>query len=381
MKLPHEFYQLPYRFDVPKLIEEISQFTEDDWVTHHEGFQGNSAIPLISVNGEFNNDFKGPMKPTAALEQSPYIKQILASFGEVLSRSRLMRLAPGAQVPLHSDINYHWYKRVRVHIPITTTEQVQFYCHDKQVHMGAGECWIFDSWKYHKVENNSNQYRVHLVIDLAGSSAFWRTVFQHSRAIVAPQTPSLACSSIDYQPEAQTDIITEQYNAPIIMPVAEVEYLTNELLAEVKHNPQNPAAEIDAFNLLMAEFVADWRMLWLQFECQQQGWPQYHALREHTMKKAMQQVPSLQLAHSGSAVKAFEQLVIVACMNIELSQTRQSPTHQAAQAKPRSTPQSSAAKPSATAASQQEVAAPPTRNSPCPCGSGKRYKACHGKMS
>ncbi|MCT8987467.1 aspartyl/asparaginyl beta-hydroxylase domain-containing protein [Shewanella phaeophyticola] len=321
------------------------------------------------------------MKPTAALEKSPYIKQILASFGEVLSRSRLMRLAPGAQVPLHSDINYHWYKRVRVHIPITTTEQVQFYCHDKQVHMGAGECWIFDSWKYHKVENNSDQYRVHLVIDLAGSSAFWRTIFNHSRAIVAPQTPSLACSSIDYQPEAQPEIITEQYNAPIIMPVAEVEYLTNELLAEVKHNPQNPAAEIDAFNLLIAEFVADWRMLWLQFECQQQGWPQYHALRERTMKKAMQQVPSLQLAYSGSAVKAFEQLVIVACMNIELNQTRQSPPTQAAQAKPRPSPQPSVMEPSATAAPQQEIAAPPTRNTPCPCGSGKRYKACHGKMS
>jgi aspartyl/asparaginyl beta-hydroxylase (cupin superfamily) len=168
MKLPHEFYQLPYTFDVSQLTNEVEKFSESDWVTHHEGFQGNSAIPLISVNGEFNNDFKGPMKPTSALEKSPYIKQILASFGEVLSRSRLMRLAPGAQVPLHSDINYHWYKRVRVHIPITTTEQVQFFCHDKQVHMGAGECWIFDSWKLHKVENNSDQYRVHLVVDLAG---------------------------------------------------------------------------------------------------------------------------------------------------------------------------------------------------------------------
>ncbi|WP_350552779.1 SEC-C metal-binding domain-containing protein [Pseudoalteromonas sp. 120-MNA-CIBAN-0494] len=27
------------------------------------------------------------------------------------------------------------------------------------------------------------------------------------------------------------------------------------------------------------------------------------------------------------------------------------------------------------------MAAPPSRNSPCPCGSGERYKACHGKVN
>ena len=396
MKLPHEFYQLPFSFDVGQLTKEIGQFTEADWVTHHEGFQGNSAIPLISVNGEFNNDFKGPMLPTAALAKSPYIKQILASFGEVLSRSRLMRLAPGAQVPLHSDINYHWYKRVRVHIPITTTEQVQFFCHDKQVHMGAGECWIFDSWKLHKVENNSDQYRVHLVVDLAGSSQFWRTVFQHSRSIADDQSTTLNSQFVGFNPDSPTTFITEQFNAPVIMPVAEVEYLTNELLTEVKHNPVNKIAEVNAFSIVIAEFVADWRMLWLQYECTKAGWPHYHELREQTMIKALQCAKSLHLTHSGSAVKAFEQLVIVACMNVELSE--QLATRKQAITSPKNSPESANLAPvksaSATSTSTstiipktaaennaRTIAAPPSRNSPCPCGSGERYKACHGKVN
>ncbi|MGK0410119.1 MAG: hypothetical protein ACJASB_002280 [Shewanella psychromarinicola] len=384
MKLPHEFYQLPFSFDVGQLTKEIEQFTESDWVTHHEGFQGNSAIPLISVNGEFNNDFKGPMKPTLALDKSPYIKQILASFGEVLSRSRLMRLAPGAQVPLHSDINYHWYKRVRVHIPITTTEQVQFFCHNKQVHMGAGECWIFDSWKHHKVENNSDQYRVHLVIDLAGSSQFWRTVFQHSRSIVDDQSTALSSQFVGFNPNSPATFITEQFNSPLIMPAAEVEYLTNELLTEINHNAQNTTEEVSAFRLLMAEFVADWRMLWLQFECTKAGWAHYHALRQQTMVKASQCAKSLQLMHSGSAIKAFEQLVIVACMNVELCEQYQGSNKSAAET-PNVVAKSGVGKnhpaKAATATTASPIAAPQSRNSLCPCGSGERYKACHGKVS
>ncbi|HEX5863723.1 MAG TPA: SEC-C metal-binding domain-containing protein, partial [Casimicrobiaceae bacterium] len=31
--------------------------------------------------------------------------------------------------------------------------------------------------------------------------------------------------------------------------------------------------------------------------------------------------------------------------------------------------------------SATEVAAPPARNAPCPCGSGKRYKDCHGTLA
>jgi preprotein translocase subunit SecA len=42
-----------------------------------------------------------------------------------------------------------------------------------------------------------------------------------------------------------------------------------------------------------------------------------------------------------------------------------------------------ATKPLADAASRQADACAPKvgRNDPCPCGSGKKYKQCHGKLS
>jgi uncharacterized protein YecA (UPF0149 family) len=114
------------------------------------------------------------------------------------------------------------------------------------------------------------------------------------------------------------------------------------------------------------------------------------------MIKALQCAKSLQLTHSGSAVKAFEQLVIVACMNVELSE--QLATRKQAITSPKNSPESANLAPvksaSATSTSTstiipktaaennaRTIAAPPSRNSPCPCGSGERYKACHGKVN
>src|SRR5579884_3328849 len=176
MKLPLPFYRLPFRFDVERLRTEIEQFEASDWQRHPTGFEGNSAIRLITVEGTENDDFVGPMRPTAHLGRCPYIRQVLAHFGVVWSRSRLMRLAPGASVPAHSDVNYHWFYRVRVHIPIVTHPAVRFTCGGQSVHMGAGEAWIFDNWREHSVHNGSAQERIHLVADTVGNAGFWALV-------------------------------------------------------------------------------------------------------------------------------------------------------------------------------------------------------------
>lgn len=367
MKLAKEFYKLPLTFDIEQLKKEVLQFSEQDWTAHHESFKGNSAIPLVSVRGEFNNDFKGPMAPTAALVRCNYIQQAIASFGEVIGRSRLMRLAPGAEVPIHSDINYHWYKRVRIHIPIITEPTVQFHCADKQVHMGAGECWIFDSWKYHRVANDSDCYRVHLVIDIAGSSRFWNMVNNESAhaehdyvlQTVARHLSTVSQNSIDFK--------TEKVNFPIIMPPTEVELLSHDLLLEIDKNPQNNLEDVIKFKQFVDDFHYDWRELWSQFECEQQGWRQYHQLRE----KLMQQVGTLndrvKIDDVTSATKILMHLIIAPAMSTELATQTSKVSKPAIDAPQKPTP-----KFSNTSVS---------RNSPCHCGSGEKFKSCHGQLS
>jgi hypothetical protein len=90
MRMPKPFIKLPLSFDHERLAEEIGQFSDDDWRAHPTGFEGNSSLILVSMDGEENDGFKGPMKPSPRLAKAPYIRQIMARFRTVIGRSRLM---------------------------------------------------------------------------------------------------------------------------------------------------------------------------------------------------------------------------------------------------------------------------------------------------
>ena len=186
----------------------------------------------------------------------PYAQQVLAGFGVVWSRSRLMRLAPGARVPEHADINYHWHTRVRLHVPILTRPQVRFHCDGEAVHMAAGEAWIFDNWRRHHVENGSSADRVHLVADTTGTAAFWRFA-------CGPTPPRAQWRTMAWDPDAMPRLLTESDQQSPIMPAAEVQWLVDDLRAELTMSAKGPdsGARAARFGLLLESFVQDWRQL------------------------------------------------------------------------------------------------------------------------
>lgn len=169
------FVKLPFELDIKQLQSEVNNLMDMDWLEHPHGFAGNLALPLVSVNGQYNHDFamSGQMLPTPALHHCPYIRQIMASLQVPISRTRLMLLTPGAEVSKHYDAGYHWYRRVRIHIPVLTHPDVIFGCAEQELHMQAGEVWCFDHRKWHWVKNNSSFSRVHLVIDTKGTPDFF----------------------------------------------------------------------------------------------------------------------------------------------------------------------------------------------------------------
>jgi len=367
MQLQNEFYKLPLTFDIEQLKKEVLQFDESDWAPHHEHFEGNSAIPLISVGGGFNNEFKGEMKQTPALEASPYIQQVIASFGEVVGRSRLMRLAPGCEVPLHCDINYHWHKRVRIHIPIVTEEKVIFHCGDKQTHMAAGDCWIFDSWKHHKVVNNSDCLRVHLVIDIIGSSRFWSMIRDRSIPLGSMVPPHASSHFLAYSNDSLPELRTEKFNFPVIMTPSEIESLTNELASQVMEYSPNNGEAAQEFIQLIKDFSLDWQALWSQFEATKQGWPFYHQLRQRTLEQASVYEKSVLVNNQTSAIKVLIHLIIAPSMSTELADARPSTVIAGTEKK--------------AEINSDMPTKSMSRNSPCHCGSGEKFKHCHGKMS
>lgn len=275
MQISRPFIRLPYGFDAARLAEEVSALPESSWMTHPAGFPGNSAVPLISRDGGDNDDMQGAMRPTAHLANAPYLGQVMSSFGEVLGRSRLMRLAPGAEVSLHVDFNYHWYTRVRIHIPVITNPRVIFFCGRERLHMKAGECWIFNSWNRHRVVNAGSENRVHLVLDTAGSSRFWQTVRRMER--LDPIADAQAIEPVPFEPGRQADISTEQYNVAPVMAPGEMDALVREVIDDFAASSKNDPALVDSYRELLLDFARDWRALWLSYGYRRDGWPHYEA--------------------------------------------------------------------------------------------------------
>lgn len=275
MRLPKPFYRLPLRFDVERLRAEAAALPAEAWARHPNDIKGNSAVRLISVDGGENDDVNGRMQPTAHLQHSPYIQQILAGFGVVWSRSRLLRLAPGATVPEHADINYHWFTRVRLHIPIVTRPEVRFYCGDQAVHMAAGEAWVFDNWRSHRVENFTADERIHLVADTSGSAAFWQLVAQSDN-------PAAQVRQVAFSADRQAAPMTERTKLAAVMVPAELDFLILDLRAELvaRESAGDGRARLQRYHGLLEALCKDWRQLYAMYGDEPDGWSEFIRLRD-----------------------------------------------------------------------------------------------------
>ena len=261
MKLPTPFIRLPVQFDAERLAHELSQFSENDWTNHPLNYKGNSALRLISMDGEENDAVAGEMMPTTHLRKCEYVQQVLSSFKSVLSRSRFMRLGPGEIVPPHCDINYHWTNRTRIHIPIITHPDVQFVCDDQSVNMAEGQAWIFDNWRRHCVKNNSNITRIHLVVDTAGSPYFWNLVRQGQTKNFENTTPEGL--RLAYQAGVQASFMTERFSSHTVMPASEVNTRCDDILSDLGTDATDVGKSTQNILIhLLINFKHDWESLW-----------------------------------------------------------------------------------------------------------------------
>ena len=88
-------------------------------------------------------------------------------------RVRLMKLEAGTIIAKHTDKVDKDIKSgriVRLHVPVITNKNVKMFSWLSgglaEFHMAKGECWWLDVSLPHKVENNSETDRVHLVVDI-----------------------------------------------------------------------------------------------------------------------------------------------------------------------------------------------------------------------
>ena len=169
-----KYLQLPFHFDVGSLQEEVRMLSSEAWKLHFQpsNYEGDwSIIPLRSVNGKadgiipslYNDQI---IVDTIFLKSCPYLQSVLNTFKCSLKNVRLMKLNAGSVIKEHCDHELSFENgKIRLHIPVITHNDVEFYLQNERVFLPEGECWYLNFNLPHRINNNSNIDRIHLVID------------------------------------------------------------------------------------------------------------------------------------------------------------------------------------------------------------------------
>lgn len=70
-----------------------------------------------------------------------------------------------SEIKRHRDLTPSFVANRRFHVPIKTNKDVIFGVHDKVIHMEEGGVYQINNFKEHFVKNNSNEDRIHLIVD------------------------------------------------------------------------------------------------------------------------------------------------------------------------------------------------------------------------
>jgi hypothetical protein len=173
-----------------------------------------------------------------------------------------MALAPGAEVPAHVDAHYYWRTHLRIHIPVITNPGVIFSCGDESVHMAAGQCWVFDSFRWHDVQNRGSERRIHLVLDTVGGERLSGLIETAQAGIPEPAGAAVA--------EA---LVFERVNTPEVMSPWEIRCHLAFLAEQALPDPL-----LAALLRRLDRFADAWAAAWARFGGDPEGLPTYRAL-------------------------------------------------------------------------------------------------------
>jgi hypothetical protein len=167
--------KLPFVFDARRLKDDLRNFAVGDWIPHFNTryYEGDwSGIALRAPKGaKVNQIYPDPVakdgyEDTEMLARCKYIPEVLAAFQCEMESARFLRLGAGANIREHRDYQLGFEDGfARIHIPIQTNRQVEFYLDGQSVEMSEGEAWYLNFNLKHRVSNGGETDRVHLVVD------------------------------------------------------------------------------------------------------------------------------------------------------------------------------------------------------------------------
>ncbi|WP_020570278.1 aspartyl/asparaginyl beta-hydroxylase domain-containing protein [Neolewinella persica] len=170
-----------FQFDVQKMAKELQSISSSFETIYSRSTQDGKLLGIHLINslmGNGQNSNGQTYQATPELEQCPYLQSVLDTFKCNKFNYRVHNLTSGGKITLHRDSGKSIPDRiVRIHIPVTTNNDIHFHVNGERVQMQNGECWLADISKPHEVENRSSTDRMQLMID-CDLNEWWEKVLE-----------------------------------------------------------------------------------------------------------------------------------------------------------------------------------------------------------
>ncbi len=185
-----ESLQLPMQFDSTLLHRDLEEIGDTEWIPHFNTRDYNGSWRVVALRGPagavhpvqaiYSDPTTTKFTDTELLSRCPYFKQVLSRFQCPLKSVRLLNLQPGSVIKEHTDYNLGFEDgEVRIHVPVLTNQDVEFFLAGKCIMMQEGESWYLNVNLPHRVANRSSTDRVHLILDCVVND-WMRIFFQES---------------------------------------------------------------------------------------------------------------------------------------------------------------------------------------------------------
>jgi hypothetical protein len=177
---------------------------------------------------------------------------------------------------------------------------VVFTCGDESVHMAAGECWVFDSFLRHDVQNKGDAQRIHLVLDTVGGGLL--------PELMKAAENGVADARLLLPGSREGDgLVFEKVNSPKVMSPWEMRcHLA--FTREKSGDDPRVIAILDRVEM----FIDAWAATWARFGTDDAGRPEYERLlREGRESIAGMGVADLEMPNQIPLARMLEQLMFL----------------------------------------------------------------------
>lgn len=162
---------------VETLVSKLSNCDWDNWKHRQQLFKemnSTKTYPLSwVVNGSSSDNFQVDIKnkyDTIWNEVSVIVKQLEKQFDGKHLNILFAHLPAHQKIDVHKDQTYILNTCHRFHLPLKTNSNVVFYINEMPFYLKKGMIYEIDNTGLHGVYNNSDEDRIHLIIDIFPNS-------------------------------------------------------------------------------------------------------------------------------------------------------------------------------------------------------------------